>query len=160
MSSLSSLTPSLVSILERHPADVFYAQSSAPSFVRPADAHPSLFSADSLPAPVARARALCPPPPNLSILDAFTGRRCAAEYSDPAFFFERWLKGEEEKMAKAMEDNRARKEKRRRKKRDDRAQQQQGPRQVAAVTVKTYSAQGKEFEAAQPPYSVRRAPRD
>ena len=148
VAALHELSPELVSLFERHPASVFYSQSSAPSFQRPADSQQSLFTADAaLPPAIARLRAAAAPPPNLSVLDSITGRRCLQSYSDPQLFFDRWLKGEEEKMARAMDDVRQRKERRKKKKREERQQ----PRQVAAVTVKTYSAQGKEFESSMTP---------
>ena len=103
--------------------------------------HTALFVPESMPAPIARVRSLAAAPPQLAILDSFAGKSCLAQYSDPSFFFGQWLKAEDEKAQKLMAENQAKKAARKKKKKKVAKQ----PKMVAAVQVKTYSAQGAEF---------------
>lgn len=113
-----------------------------------------LFVPNNLPAPIARVRGLAQPPPQLAILDSFAGKSCLSQYSDPGFFFGQWLKTEDEKNQKMHEENQAKKAARKKKKKKTGTKQ---PKMVAAVNVKTYSAQGKEFDDQQRQIAAQRA---
>lgn len=147
VSKVESIVPTVQGIFARSKPSHFYGGVKGGQELNRMDpGHVALFVPESIPLSVARVRALAQPPPQLAILDAFAGKSCLAQYSDPSFFFGQWLKTEQEKSAKLIEENQAKKAARKKKKK------KAGPgaqKIVAAVQVKTYSAQGKEFDEQQ-----------
>jgi hypothetical protein len=142
--TLEGQLPSIQSIFENNNPAFFYSALAGSNFIREPRPHEQLFTLDNMPEPIARVRASAHPPPEVAALDDFAKKNCLASYSDPDLFFKEWLNEENARLAKLQEENKARKAGKKKKKKAEPKTQ----KQVAAVQIKSYSAQGKEFEAA------------
>jgi hypothetical protein len=155
VSAVEQMVPAVQSIYAKSRPSHFYGGVKGNQELNRVDpGHQALFVPENIPAPIARVRAMAQPPPQLAILDSFAGKSCLAQYSDPSFFFGQWLKTEEEKAQKLMEENQAKKAARKKKKKKT---NEKKPKMVAAVQVKTYSAQGREFDEQQRQLAAQRA---
>lgn len=125
-------------------ASYFYStQKTEAAWRRADDLSFSLFVPTSQSIALRNARAEAKPVPQLNLLDPYAEDNvpCTSKFSNPRFFFEKWLEAEQERQKKAAEDRDKRK-----KKKKKRPQVQNAPKPTAqAVTQKVFSAMGSEF---------------
>lgn len=130
-------------LTNKEPAYFYSAQKTEAAWRRTDDLSFSLFVPASQSIALRNARAEAKPVPRLDLLDPYSedGSSCTSKFSNPRFFFEKWLEAEQERQKKAAEDRDKRK-----KKKKKRPQVQNAPKPTAqAVTQKVFSAMGSEF---------------
>jgi hypothetical protein len=139
---LNSTLPNVEHTFASRPAAEFYTRSKGKPFRRHDLIPHSLVTPADIPASMAKARSQARPIPPLHIMNGMSDEDdVVKKFSNPNFFFEKWLEAEAARQEKMVKDRKARKKR----KKDKPQKARRIQRQAQAVEVKHYSAMGQEF---------------